>query len=243
MLRVDNEFVFIMYLNNKRIKQLNLQLKELIYGLYNYVDEDDIVNAWKNSKRGKCNIFISINGIIKGLCIKENNYNSFHTESIKNFCNFMYSLGASKEIVTKYLTYQFADGTINGHGLERMSLNQFRKYHLKEIKEINLFLNNEIIKEKAIDRFIIKGRKSYYAVDAIICGTPDEFRWISINDVKKMIMKRCKINDNVVHIGPLLCQPLNRCLNYNNRYSYGRYYVQIKWESFYDDLDNVRNYK
>ena len=48
MLRVDNEFVFIMYLNNKRIKQLNSQLKELIYGLYNYVDEYDIFNAWKN---------------------------------------------------------------------------------------------------------------------------------------------------------------------------------------------------
>ena len=153
----------------------------------------------------------------------------------------MYSLGASKEIVTKYLTYQFADGTINGHGLERMSLNQFRKYHLREIKEINLFLNNEIIKEKAIDRFIIKGRKSYYAVDAIICGTPDDFRWISINDVKKMIMKECKINDNVVHIGPLLCQPLNRCLNYNNKYNYGRYYVQIKWYSLFDSIiENIR---
>ena len=47
---------------------------------------------------------------------------------------------------------------------------------------------------------------------------------------------------SAVHFGALVCQPLNRCLNYNNRYSYGRFYVQVKWYSLFDDIIESMNY-
>ena len=47
---------------------------------------------------------------------------------------------------------------------------------------------------------------------------------------------------SAVHFGALVCQPLNRCLNYNNRYSYSRFYVQVKWYSLFDDIIESMNY-
>ena len=45
------------------------------------------------------------------------------------------------------------------------------------------------------------------------------------------------------HIGPLVCQPVQRCLNRNNKNEKYRHQYQIKWYSLYDDIIEYLNNK
>ena len=40
----------------------------------------------------------------------------------------------------------------------------------------------------------------------------------------------------------MVCQPKNRCLNYNTKYEKDRFCIQIKWYSIFDDIiENMNN--
>ena len=238
----NNEFDFVLAFNNKKVKELNPLLHKVIMDIYFDASEDDLIKAWRNHKKQKTDIFIRINGIMKGISIKMGSRNSVHVEHIKDFCNFLYDLGASEELVKKYIACHYADGTLNGKGVERLSLKQYKMFHQNDIDEINSFFNNPINISKALDRFVLKGNNSEYEIDGIIYGTPGDFLWIKRSDIVNIIFFNMNKYCSAVHFGALVCQPLNRCLNYNNRYSYGRYYVQVKWYSLFDDIIESMNY-
>ncbi len=236
----DNEFTFVMALNNKKIKDINPLLQNVIYEIFDNVYCEDIIKCWRNHKKQKSDIFIKINNVIKGISIKYNNKDSIHTEHIGEFCNFLYSLGASKDMVKGYLAYHFADGTTNGKGIIRQSAIQYKKYRQFEIDIINKFLNTDENVSKAIERFVIKGNNSDYDIDGIICGQFDDFVWINKKDIKKVLLSKINEYSSTIHFSSLICQPLNRCLNYNNKYSYGRFYVQIKWYNLLEDIKQLK---
>ena len=239
---INNEFDFVLAFNNKKVKELNPLLHKIITDIYFDAAEDDLIKSWRNCKRQKADIFLCINGVLKGISIKMKSRNSVHVEQIKDFCNFLYELGASEELVKKYIACHYADGTLNGKGIERQSFEQYKKFHQKDIDEINSFLNTPINIEKALNRFVLKGNNSEYEIDGIIYGTPGDFLWIKKSDIVSIILFNMDKYCSAVHFGSLICQPLNRCLNYNNRYSYGRFYVQVIWYNLFDDIIESMNY-
>lgn len=238
----NNEFNFVLEFNNKKVKELNPLLRQIIDDIYYDISENDTIKAWRNHSKQKTDIFLRINRIIKGISIKMGNRNSVHVEHIGEFCDFLYKLGASPEQVKSYIKYHYADGTLNGKGVERLSSEQYKKHHQNEINVLNLFFNTRENVSKAIDRFLIKGNNSEYEIDGIILGTPDDFLWIKKADIINIFFINKDKYCSAIHFGPLVCQPLNRCLNYNTRYSYGRYYVQVKWYSIFDDIMESMNY-
>lgn len=239
---INNEFNFVLAFNNKKVKELNPLLHKIIEDIYYNIDEEDTIKAWRNHRKQKTDIFLKINGITKGISIKMGSRNSLHVEHISEFCNFLYELGASEDLVKKYISYHYADGTLNGKGVERQSLEQYKKFHQYEIDEINDFLNTNDNVGKALDRFVLKGNNSDYEIDGIIYGTPEDFLWIKRSDIINIILLNKDKYCSGIHFGSLVCQPLNRCLNYNPRYSYGRFYVQVKWYSLLDDIIESMNY-
>lgn len=232
----DNEFQFVLALNNKKVKELNPLLRQVIDDIYYDINEEDIIKAWRNHKKQKADILLNINGIIKGISIKLGSRNSVHVEHIGEFCDFLYKLGASKDIVLKYISFHYADGTLNGRGIIRQSTEQYKKLYHEDIQTINKFLNTPKNMSSAIERFVLKGNNSDYEIDGIIYGTPDDFLWLKKFDIIRILMFNYDDFCSTIHFGSLVCQPLNRCLNYNTKYSYGRYYVQIKWYSLFDDI-------
>ena len=138
---INNEYNFVLAFNNMKVKKLNPLLHKIIEDIYYNIDEEDTIKAWRNHRKQKTDIFLKINGITKGISIKMGSRNSFHVEHISEFSNFLYELGASEELVKKYISYHYADGTLNGTGVERQSLEQYKKFHQDEIDEINDFLN------------------------------------------------------------------------------------------------------
>ena len=113
---IQNEFDFVLYLNGKKIKELNPIMKDLVIDLYGNINEDSMIKCWRNHYRQKSDIFIKINDIMKGISIKEGNKNSVHVEPISSFIHFLIENNVPKNIIEEYLRYHYADGTTNGSG-------------------------------------------------------------------------------------------------------------------------------
>jgi len=239
---LDNEFEFVKYLNGKKISKLNPMFRDLIDKLYPYEKENSIIKCWRNHYKQKTDIFVKINGKIKGISIKKGMKNSMHVERISDFIHFLIENNVDREVVIEYLKYQYADGSTNGKGTKRLPVDEYKKINQNKIDMINKSFNNEKLIKKAIERFVIKGNNSKYYIDALICGEVNDFVWISKDDIVKVILSKKSNYSAGVHFGPLTCQPKNRNLINNPKYEKDRYCVQIKWYNLFDEiLENMNN--
>lgn len=232
----DNEFSFVKYFNGKKVEELDSIGQELIFGLYSEVSLNSIIKCWRNHFPQKSDIFIKVNGILKGISIKMGSRNSVHVDTITNFTKFLSQGGVSEEIIKKYLEYHYADGTINGKGLKRLSIEEYKKNHQEVIDDINHELNKERFVRRAVERFVTRGNNSEYQIDALICGEPNDYLWLTRKQIYEIISSKKNIDSSAVHFGQLVVQPKARCLNYNPKYEKDRYCVQIKWYSLFDDI-------
>lgn len=231
-----NEEEFSKELNNKTVYQLNPMFKEFIFDLFGIVDEDKIIKCRVDYNKRKYDIVIILNGKIKYISIKKGIKNSMHVEGISRFIHFLIDNGVPREIIINYLKFHYADGTTNGTGVNRISTIEYKKEHQQEIDEINLFLNNEKLLLKVIDRFILRGNLGDKNIDAIIFGVIDDFIWIKKEDIVKVILSHINDYSSTVHFGPLTIQPLDRCLNRNPKHEKCRFCVQVKWYNLADDI-------
>ena len=232
----DNEYEFVKYFNGKRIRELNPNAYDLVKSLFPFENENSIIKCWRNHYKQKSDILIRINNKMKGVSIKMGSRNSVHVEPITEFVHFLIENNVSKESVEEYLKYHYADGTMNGNGRVRMSAVEYKINNQDKIDKLNLELNNEELIKKSILRFVLKGTNSEYSIDALIYGEVDDFLWISSNDLMNIIMSKKDLYSTAVHIGALVVQPQNRCLNYNPKYIKARFCVQVKWYSLFDDI-------
>ena len=238
----NNEFEFVKYLNKKRISELNPMFRALIDELFPLYNEEYIIKSWRNHYNQKTDVFIKINGVMKGISIKKGIKNSVHVERISDFIHFLIENGIHREYIIEYLKYHYADGSTNGNGLKRVYAEEYKKNNQPNIDKMNRAFNEVKILKEAIDRFIIKGNNSDYYIDAIIYGEVDDFVWATKDDIKNIILSKKDIYSTAVHFGPITCQPKNRCLNNNAKYEKDRFCVQLKWYSLFDDIiENMNN--
>lgn len=239
----SNELNFVNYLNGHKVKKLNIMLLELIEALFDNVNEDDVITAWKNPFKQKTDIFIKINNIKKRISIKTGSKNSVHMEPISEFIHFLIDNNVSKESVVEYLRYQYADSSTNGTGKIRISSEEYKKTNQDKLDKLNEELNQKYILSKAVDRFVLKGNNDIYYIDALIYGTVNDFLFLTKSEIKEVVLSKINFYATGIHFGPLFCQPMNRCLNYNVKYDKLRFCVQIKWYSLLDDILEYKNKK
>ena len=232
----QNEFDFVLMLNGKKVKELDPNSYDMIHAIFNNIDDESTIKAWKNHFKQKTDVMIKIDDIIKGISIKIGSRNSVHVEPLSSFIKFLENNGVPENIISEYLYYHFADGTFDGKGKKRISSEEYKMSHQKEIDMLNLFFNNEKLVDNAIDRFVITGTNSKFSIDAICSGTPDDYLWITKNDIISILKYKMKEYSTGVHISSLFCQPQARNLNYNSLYEKKRFCVQIKWYSLFDDI-------
>ena len=123
----DNEFIFVKNLNGKTIQELNPLLRELIYYLFYDIKNDDIIKCWRNHYPQKADILIKVKNHIRGVSIKKGMKNSVHVDCISEFIHFLIDNKVPRHIIIKYLKYQYADGTTNGSGRKRLSVEEYKK--------------------------------------------------------------------------------------------------------------------
>ena len=232
----NNEYEFVKYLNGKRISELNPMFRDLIDELFPNQPPNSTIKSWKNHYKEKSDIFIKINGKMKGVSIKKGYKNSVHVERISDFIHFLIENNIDREIVIEYLKYHYADGSTNGKGIKRLSVEEYKKDNQSKIDKINKVLNDEKIIKKAINRFVTRGKNTDYFISAIIYGEVDDFIWATKEQIEEIILSKKDVYSSAVHFGALTCQPKNRCLNYNPLYEKDRFCVQIKWYNIFDDI-------
>ena len=232
----NNEYEFVNYLNGKRISELNPMFRGLIDELFPNEQTNSIIKSWQNHYKEKADIFIKINEKMKGISIKKGYKNSVHVERISDFIHFLIENNIDRETVIEYLKYHYADGSTNGKGIKRISVEEYKKDNQLKIDKINKVLNDEKIIKKAIDRFVTRGKNTDYFISAIIYGEIDDFIWATKEQIEAIILSKKDVYSSAVHFGALTCQPKNRCLNYNPLYEKDRFCIQIKWYNIFDDI-------
>lgn len=235
----QNEFLFVLEFNNKKIKELNPLLREVIDDIFPNVNEETILKAWRNHVNNqKGDILIRIGEQYRTISIKKGSRNSVHLENIESFKMFLKELGIDDKIIYNYELFHYGIDRFNHKKI--LSSSDFCKNNKRKIKKINKAFSKLNI-ESIVDRFILRGNNGKYRVEGIIYGTPNDFLWINRKGILKVLKDSISKESSAVHIGNLYIQPLNRCINKNKKYEWCRDYVQIKWYSLFDDIIKYKN--
>ena len=67
----ENEDELIEYLNSKKIKDLNSNMKDFIFFIFGNIDEENIIQATSGKSGQKPDMIITINNVIKRISIKK----------------------------------------------------------------------------------------------------------------------------------------------------------------------------
>lgn len=232
----------VYYSNNRRVRELNPLMQDMLYDLFDNIDNDSVVYARENYTKSKGDFFVTIGSIQKIISLKLGDNGSFHLEPISEFIHFLILNKIPRDIIVKYLKFQYADGTTNGSGNNRISVQEYKKEHQQDIELMNKYFNNEKFIKECIYRFVLKGReKGFEEIDALICGRVNDFVYIKKHDIISIILSHANLNSTGLHVGSLFIQPQSRNLNYNVKYEKCRFCVQIKWFNFFDQVIEYKN--
>ena len=239
---IRNEYHFIEEINSKKISDLTFLLQELILFLFPHIKQDSIIKCYKNIEYEKGDIVIQVGCIKKYVSIKMGHKNSVHCESIKKFKIFLKSINVKQSIINEILSYQYADGTLDGTGKIRKSTEEYKKENKNSIIRINKELNKPEIIKKAVNRFIIQGTQCHTnKIDLLVYGTPNNFFFITPKEIHTYIMSKKDTESTSIHFSCLTFQPLSRVLNYNEKLEYMRNWIQIKWYNLEDNIIELMN--
>lgn len=230
-----NEYVFINNINNKKYKETNMLVQELLKTLYPWIKENDKIIAYKYGKYAKTDVVISVRNIKKGISIKSGDKNSVHLERIDKFCKFIYKYNFKE--IDKLKRYLYSDDTNNNTGSIRYSAEEYKKMYPEDIEVINKEF--EKMKKLLIKRFLFKTDINYkVSVDAIVYGTINDFIWATREEIINYLIEK-KVISSGIHISSLNIQNWDKNLKRNMKYEYCRNYVQIKWFNLFDDLIQI----
>lgn len=234
----QNEYEIISYLNNKKKKEVHILLQELLENLYPNIQDEDIIYAKKYGKYAKCDMVIEVNGVKKGISIKCGAKNSVHIEKINSFIFYLNNLGfKNSEYLLRYL---YSDGTNDNSGTKRITASEYKVTHTSEIDKINTALLDKNIIESLVTRFLICADINYKVkVDAFLCGTLNDFFWMTKDEAIKYLLENANFESTGVHVSKLFIQQWDKNINYNPKYEYCRQYIQVKWYSLFDDIIKI----
>lgn len=232
----ENEDELIEYLNSKKIKDLNSNMKDFIFFIFGNMDEENIIQATSGKSGQKPDMIITINNVIKRISIKKGTGNSVHQEKVDVFVEFLESINISNETINKLLKFHWGDGTSDGTGSQRISSSDYKQQFPEEIEMINKEFNKEKNIKEFIYRFIMQGKSDDYdIVDALYYGNVNEGHWASKDEIIEYVVNNIFSLDSI-HFGPLTYQIWNRCLNFNPNTENRRRVMQVKWGLLLNDL-------
>lgn len=110
-----------------------------------------------------------------------------------------------------------------------LSANEYKKIYQGEIDIFNYQINKTRIIVDMIDRFIVRGRNSDYDIDALICGTIDNFVWIMKYDLYDLILSKRCLDFTSPHIAYMTISPKKRIINGDSKNIRDRYLVCVRW--------------
>ena len=229
----QNESDFVNLFNNKYYLDLDENSQLFLDDLFGEkIDFEEKIISWKNKINQKIDIFIKYKNYVKGISLKCGNSNSMHCEQIHEFKRYLEKIGIPYKVIDKYISYHYGyekdeSGNINFSKL--LSSEEYKHFYQKELDIFNKTINHTRIIIDMIDRFIIRGRNSDYDIDALVCGTVDNYIWIKKYELYDLILSKKCLDYTSPHIACLTIGPKKRNLDGNSKNIKDRYIVCIRW--------------
>lgn len=241
----QNEKDFVTLFNDKYYSELDKNSQAFIFDLFEEkIDSNEKIIAWKNKMVQKTDIFIKYKNYVKGISIKCGQNNSMHTEHVQHFKKYLEKIGIKYKIIDKYLSYHYGykkDENGNSIFSETLSSKEYKESYQIELDIFNKAINKTRIIVDMIDRFIIRGRNSDYDIDALICGTIDDYVWIKKYDLYDLILSKRCLDYTSPHISCLTIGPKKRNLNRNSKNIKDRYLVCVRWNFIKESIIDFKN--
>lgn len=242
---IQNERDFVQLFNGKHMNELReidiTFLKELFGEI---IDNDEEIICWKNKMVQKADIFIKYKNYVKSVSIKCGHNNSIHQEQVQDFKKYLSDIGIPYKICDKYFSYHFGymvDKNGKRDFSKLLSGDEYKKLYQKEIDIFNRYINKTKIIVNMIDRFIVRGRNSNFDIDALICGTINDYEWIMKYDIYDLVLSNRCLNFNSPHIACMTLGPKGRNLNGDPNNMANRYIVCARWNDLREDIINFKN--
>lgn len=236
----QNEKDFVELFKDKYIYELDNNSKQFLKDLFGNILTIDIqIKCWKNKTNQKADIFIKVGNYIKGISLKCGKSNSVHHEPIQEFKKYLERLQIPYKVINKYVSYHYGyqrneDGNIDYS--TQLSSNEYKELYQTELDDFNGAINKTRIIIDMIDRFLIRGRNSDYDIDALICGTTDDYVWIMKYDLYDLILSKRCLDFTSPHAACLTIGPQKRNLNKNSKNVKDRYIVCVRWNFIKEDI-------
>lgn len=243
----QNEYDFVELFNDKYYRELDNNSQKFLKELFGEViGNEEKLKSWKNRINQKTDIFIKYKNYIKNISLKCGNSNSMHHEAIEDFRRYLEKFQIPYKTIDKYASYHYgyrrdAEGKIDFS--KSLSNEEYKKLYQSEIDEFNVAINKTRIIVDMVDRFIIRGRNSDYDVDALVCGTVDDYIWILKYDLYDLVLSKRCIEFTSPHAACMTIGPKKRNLDRSSNNPKERYIVCIRWNFLREDIINFKNTK
>lgn len=243
----QNEKNFVELFNDKYFYELDNNSQNFLKELFgDIINEEEKIKSWKNRIVQKTDIFIKYKNYIKNISLKCGNSNSIHHEQIQVFKMYLEKLGIPYKIIDKYISYHYGyvkdtEGKIDFSKL--LSSEEYKNLYQEDINIFNKSINKTRIIIDMIDRFIIRGRNSDYDIDALVCGTTDDYVWIMKDNLYDLILSKRCLDFTSPHIACMTIGPKKRNLDGSSKNAGDRYIVCIRWNFIKDDIIEFKDNK
>ena len=242
---IQNEYDFVELFNDKYLHELDDNSQKFLKELFgDYLEDDEKIKSWKNKVMQKADIFVKYKNCIKGISLKCGNNNSMHQESIENFKRFLENYGIPYKIIDYYTSYHYGyarDENGKTDFSKSLGSEEYKKFFQNEIDVFNKAINKTKIIIDMVDRFIIRGRNSDYDIDALVCGTIDNYIWILKYDLYDLVLSKRCLDFTSPHIACMTLGPKKRNLNHDSLHAKDRYLVTVRWNFLKEDIINFKN--
>lgn len=240
-----NELTLVEAMNNKKLSELNNNLKEFI----KFILKDNNIEPTNNmifradyepNTKLKQDLYIYINDEKFAISLKMGSGNSVHQEKCEDFIAYIKKeFNASEEICNNFKLFLWADGTLDGTGSTekdsdgnikcRFSAKEFREKYPDKHKSLQTFLDKN--KRKLIERFLFIGRHNS-SVDYVYHGNILNGYWLSTKEIIELNMKDVKTNS--LHVGKLSLQSWNISRKGTSEHKRGQ--LQVKYSKMKNDF-------
>ena len=241
----QNEKDFVDLYDGKYLYELDNNSQKFLKELFGDVlDNDEKLKSWKNKVPQKADIFIKYKNCIRSVSLKCGNSNSMHHEQIQDFKIYLEKLGIPFKIINKYISYHYGymrkeDGELDFS--KSLSSEEYKKIYQDDIDVFNKYINRTRIIIDMVERFIIRGRNSDYDIDALICGTIDDYVWLMKYDIYDLILSKRSLDFTSPHAACMTIGPKKRNLERNSKNAKERYIVCIRWNFIKKNIIEYKN--
>ena len=238
----QNELDFVNLFTNKFLNELDERTVKFLKELFEEnIDNEEAIKCWKNHMVQKADIFIKYKNYVKSVSLKCGNSNSMHHEQLQEFKKYLGEIGIPYKIVDKYVDYHYGyaiDDKGRKDFSKRLSSEEYKKKYQNEIDIFNKYINKTKTIVDMIDRFIVRGRNSNYDIDALVCGTIDDYVWIMKYDLYDLILSKRCLDFTSPHIACMTIGPKKRDIEGNLSNRGDRYIVCVRWNFIKSDIIN-----